>query len=324
MKRSGRAAGAAALVVLGWAALATGGEGGGRTVRLLTIGNSFSQNATHYLGDLARADGHTLLHHSAAIGGATMSQHWARVEALDRNPADTKALYSTGRSLRQELAAEPWDFVTIQQASIRSHDLASCRPYAANLAGLVRTLAPSAALLVHQTWAYRCDDPRFTKPSGAPGEPATQAAMHEGLTRAYGTIASELGARIIPVGDAFHAADTDAAWGYRPDRAFDAATARAPALPDQAHSLHAGWRWTTPTNGPPKLTMDGHHAGLAGEYLAACVWYEVLFRANAVSNAFVPKGLDADYARFLRATAHGAVAARAGKDGAGAPAAGVR
>lgn len=309
MNRCGRLAAVAGSVALalGWVAPAAGAEGGGRTVRLLTIGNSFSQNATHYLGDLARADGHVLIHHGAAIGGATMSQHWARVEALERNPGDAKALYSTGRSLPQELAAEPWDFVTIQQASIRSHDLATYRPYAANLAGLVRKLAPSAELLVHQTWAYRCDDPRFTKPSGAAGEPATQAAMHEGLTQAYRTIAAELGARILPVGDAFHAADTDSVWGYRPDRAFDAAAARAPALPDQTHSLHAGWRWTTPTNGPPRLTMDGHHAGLAGEYLAACVWYEVLFRANAISNAFVPKGLDADHARFLRTTAHRAV-----------------
>jgi hypothetical protein len=56
--------------------------------------------------------------------------------------------------------------------------------------------------------------------------------------------------------------------------------------------------------------MDGHHANLAGEYLGACVWLEVLFQQSAVGNAFVPKGLDPAYARFLQETAHRAVAAQ--------------
>ena len=33
----------------------------GKTVRLLTVGNSFSGNATHFLGDLAAAAGHKLV-----------------------------------------------------------------------------------------------------------------------------------------------------------------------------------------------------------------------------------------------------------------------
>jgi hypothetical protein len=40
------------------------------------------------------------------------------------------------------------------------------------------------------------------------------------------------------------------------------------------------------------------------------VWYEVLFGESAVGNAFVPKGLEPDYARFLQETAHQAVQAR--------------
>lgn len=291
----------------------------GRTVRLLTVGNSFSQNATHYLGDLAAADGSRLIHHGAVLGGATMSQHWAKVEFNDRDAADPRGRYSSKRSLREELAAEKWDFVTIQQASIRSHDVATYRPWAGKLAGLIRKLAPQAELLVHQTWAYRCDDPRFTKPSGAPGEPASRAGMHAMLTRAYDTIAAELGARVLPVGDAFDRADSDPERGYRPDPAFDFASARPPALPDQSQSLHAGWRWTAPTNGAPRLTMDGHHAGLAGEYLGACVWYEVLFKTSVLSNRFVPRGLDAPTAEFLRRTAHAVVEAR--KAGAGRAAA---
>ena len=289
------------------------------TVRLLTIGNSFSQNATKYLDDLAAADGNVLVHQGAVVGGCTLSQHWARVEILDRDPGDRKALYSTGKSLRQMLAAERWDYVTIQQASMVSHNPATHQPWAGKLAALVRELAPSAELFVHQTWAYRRDDPRFTQPSGKPGEPRTREEMYAGLTKAYEATAAAVGARLLPVGDAFHAIDSDPAMGFQPPPAFDPATAKPPALPDQPHSLHVGWFWRASTNGPPKLVMDGHHAGLAGEYLAACVWYEVMFRTSVVSNTFVPPKLDPAFARHLRETAHRVVAARQAARAEGRP-----
>ncbi len=56
-----------------------------------------------------------------------------------------------------------------------------------------------------------------------------------------------------------------------------------------------------------KLGMDGPHANMAGEYLGACVWYETLFGKSVEKNSFVPVGIDADYAKFLRATAHRAM-----------------
>jgi hypothetical protein len=116
--------------------------------------------------------------------------------------------------------------------------------------------------------------------------------------------------RRIPVGDAFYRADTDPRWGYRPEPMFDAKKARSPELPDQTHSLHTGWRWTKGKDGMDQLAIDGHHASDAGQYLAACVWYEVLFGASVVANPFVPKGVEPAYARFLQDTAHEAVLAQ--------------
>jgi hypothetical protein len=278
-----------------------------KTVRLLTVGNSFSNNATRFLNDLAKASGNVLIHHQAAIGGATLSLHWERAQLFERDPQDKRSLYSTQRSLHQELAAERWDYVTIQQASIRSHDVATYRPYARQLRNYIKRFAPTTEVLIHQTWAYRVDDPRFAKRSANPSEPATQQAMYEQLTKAYETIATELGVHMIPVGDAFHQADSDPTWGYKPDRRFDFTNARPPALPDQTHSLHGGWQWGNQKNGQPALGMDGHHANTAGQYLAACAFYEVLFRQSVVGNAFVPKGLDPAYARFLQETARKAV-----------------
>lgn len=280
-----------------------------KTVRLLTIGNSFSANATHYLPDLAKAGGHGLIHKGIVVGGASLELHAGKAAKHEKDPKDKAGLYSNGRSLKQELAAQPWDFVTIQQASIKSHDSATYEPFASQLVALIKTAAPTAKLLVHQTWAYRSDDVRFTKPTGKAGEPTTQDAMHQKLTLAYESIATKLGARLLPVGNAFQLANTDPAWGYKPDTSFDPQKAQPPMLPDQTHSLNLGWQWKVGKTGKQTLGMDGHHANMAGEYLGACVWYEVLFGGSVVGNSFSPKGLSAADTRYLQETAHRAVLA---------------
>lgn len=283
--------------------------GEAKTVRLLTIGNSFSANATRHLGDLAKAGGHTLIHTPLVIGGSSFQVH------ADKTAAEGKArLYSNGRDLVGNLAADQWDYVTIQQASIKSHDFATYQPYAGILRDLITKHAPQAKLLVHETWEYRVDDPRFAVKEPKPGEPKTQDEMYEGLRASYDKIAMAFDARIIPTGDAFHLADKDETWGYHKDaKPFDPKTAKQPELPDQTHSLHVGWRWAKSKDGTKiTLGMDGHHANMAGEYLGGCVWYEVLFGESAVGNTYVPKGLEANYARFLQETAHKAVQARLG------------
>ena len=279
-----------------------------KTVRLLTVGNSFSANATRHLGDLAKAGGNVLIHQPIVVGGASLELHWGRAALHEKDPQDPAGLYGK-RSLKEQLAAQAWDFVTIQQASIKSHDLATYRPYAKQLHDHIKQHAPQAEVLIHQTWAYRCDDPRFAVAKPKAGEPATQAEMYRMLTDAYTTIADELGLRRIPVGDAFYLADTDSQWGYQPDQSYDFQQQEPTTLPNQTHSLHVGWRLTKAKNGSNKLTMDGHHANSAGEYLGACVWYEVLFGDSAVGNEFIPMGLAKDDACFLQETAHKAVIA---------------
>jgi hypothetical protein len=286
-----------------------------KTVRLLTIGNSFSNNATAYLGQLAAAAGHTLIHRPMAVSGASLEVHWNRLVAHDADPHDPAGLYGV-RNLRAELRADRWDFITLQQASIVSHDPASYRPFAGRLLEVIRQEARTSTVLMHQTWAYRVDDQRFRDETPGVGQPRSRDEMHARLTEAYDGVAQEFGLDVIPVGDAFHLADSDLRWGYEPDGRFDFATARRPMLPDQTHSLHAGWFW-----GPEHLQLDGRHASQAGKYLAAAVWLEVLFGTNPVGNAFIPPGLDPAHARFLQDVAHQAVMRRtARRRAAGSPA----
>ncbi len=236
-----------------------------------------------------------------------MQRHWSHVEQYEANPEskDGRPYNKAGQSLSQLLASEPWDFVTIQQVSWQSHDVATYHPYAENLHAYIRERAPQATILIHQIWAYRVDDPRFT-PANEGKEPHTHKVMYERVRDAYHTIAGELGIGILPSGDAMYLADIDPVWGYQPDTEFDFENATSPDLPDQAHSLHAGWRWDKKSN---TLKLDGHHAGRAGNYLIGCVWYEALFDSSVEENTFVPTGLDDGYARFLRTTAHRSVRA---------------
>ncbi|MGE9266709.1 MAG: DUF4886 domain-containing protein [Verrucomicrobiales bacterium] len=276
-------------------------------LKVLTIGNSFTRNATKYLKPLAAEGGHELLHSSVIVGGSSLELHANRARAHAKDPADKKGLYDNGKSLLDYLRAEKWDIVTIQQVSIKSHNPATYQPHADYLAELIRREAPTARLLWHQTWAYRVDDPRFRPGKKArEGEPTTQAEMFEGLQAAYYAIARHQKAGLIPSGNALYLADTHPEWGYQPDPDFDPKSATHPAKPKQKHSLHVGWKWQKKGD-QHQLRMDGHHANQAGEYLGSCVFYERLFKADVRQLSHVPKGLDPAHARFLRETAHQAV-----------------
>src|SRR5436190_20814059 len=74
-----------------------------KTVRLLTIGNSFSEDATFFLDDLAAADGNLLIQKKAVIGGSSMQQHWDKAQLHEKDPADKAGLYTSGKGLKDLL-----------------------------------------------------------------------------------------------------------------------------------------------------------------------------------------------------------------------------
>lgn len=296
------------LTMCGAATCAESAEKLPKTVRLLTVGNSFSGNAVRYLPQLVDAAGHKLMLARADLPGCWMERHWRHVEAAESDPASVDARPYTVKvddknkqlSLKEILTSDKWDFVTIQQASMISSDIKTYRPYAKNLRDYIKKHAPQAEVLMHQTWAYQVDDPRFDDPAKD-----SQRKMYTDLRNAYRTIAKELGLRIIPVGDAMYAGNTDSDWCYKPAK-FDKAALKHPDLPDQTHSLHVGYRWARVKDKPGEyaLAMDGHHANELGCYLAGCVWFEFLYGESVENNKYVPSTIKAAEARYLRALAH--------------------
>lgn len=269
-----------------------------RTLRLFTVGNSFSENMTRCLPQLAREGGHELIIGKAVKGGCSFQQHWDAVSAWRANPDDPKAKIYKDKSLHEQLGTVPWDVITVQQNSMNSGDPGTYRPFAPELVAHLRALRPDAEIVLHQTWAYRVDADKFGQIAPKQNA-ANQREMYDRSRAAYGEIAGELGLRVIPAGDALWRVDSDPVWGFQPDPAFDPKTAVHPALPVQTHSLHVGYRWSA----AKKLTKDANHANAAGEYFGALVWYGFLFNESPEKLAFVPAGVDAAFAAHLRKVA---------------------
>lgn len=125
-------------------------------MNILAIGNSFSQDATRYLHDIARGEGVNLEVVNLYIGGCSLDRHF-------RNIMDDKKAYElevdghkTGFmvSVKDALLNREWDIVTLQQVSGKSGKYETFAPYLEELACYVKKYAPNAKLYIHQTWAY--------------------------------------------------------------------------------------------------------------------------------------------------------------------------
>lgn len=272
-------------------------QAGAHPLRLLVIGNSFSENATRYLPDLAKSGGHELVIARAQKGGGSLEQHWRALAAALANPNDSRGKIYNHKSLFQIMGKTNWDIITMQQYSLLSGDPATFVPYATNLVRELKKLQPQAEIVVHEIWPYRSDAKKFGL-IGPKTNAKSQKEMWEAVHRNYWNLADQLHAPIIPTGDAFWRVDSDPQWGFKPIANFDTKLARPPALPDQNTSLNLGYYWKGKT-----LVFDSHHANTAGQYLGALVWYGFLFKESPENLTFVPKGIKPGFAAHLRKVA---------------------
>lgn len=169
-------------------------------MQILSIGNSFSQDAQRYLHRIAAADGYDLTTFNLYIGGCPLSRHHRnmlsgeRAYTLEMNGVST----DFPMSLEEALLNRSWDVVTVQQASHESTDYENYQPYLDKLAAYVRTCVPKAKLAVHETWAYEQGSDRLKILMGY----CDHKDMFRDIEKAYKQAAVDIKAEIfLPSGE---------------------------------------------------------------------------------------------------------------------------
>ncbi len=295
-------------------------QGAGKTVKILLIGNSFSQNATEYLPKLVESQGNSVVLGHAELGGCSLEKHWGMAEKFEANPSDKDSKYYNKKSLREMLEGDKWDIVTMQQHSWLGRDIKTYQPFAAKLADYVRKYAPQAKIYLQETWAYRKDDMGLLKKANI-----TPEQMYVELRDNYAKTAKEIKAdQIIPSGTAFQNIGQDPRWQLDVQENVEKSAFKYPDLPVQKNSLIRGWAWTrkdgkssasltakeveertagNDKGGDYELTYDAKHCNTAGKYMLALVWYETIY-GDLTKPAFTPPDLPEADAAVIREIAH--------------------
>ena len=133
-------------------------------LKLLTIGNSFSQDAVEHLYLIAKDAGiENVLIGNVYKGGCSLDTHYNNLlngtVAYTFYYADenTKKITKdpTSRDLEYCIGYAEWDIVTIQQASNQSGVASNYSNLDAYVAGLRELIPEDALLFWHMTWAYQ-------------------------------------------------------------------------------------------------------------------------------------------------------------------------
>ena len=247
----------------------------GDTLRVLAIGNSFSQDAVEqYLHELADAVGKHIVIGNLYIGGAPLSLHWKNIQenknaySYRKITADGNKTTTADVSILTALKNEKWDYVSIQQASPLSGKFDT---YIKPLTGIKHFLdsvgGTDVQYIWHQTWAYA---PNSTH-SGFANYGKNQQQMYKKIMEASSKAKKQFNFDlVVPSGTAIQ-------------------NARGTFLGDN-------------------LTRDGYHLDLhIGRFIAACTWFESLFGEQAPTESYHPEKVSPEAAEVAKKAAHAAV-----------------
>lgn len=238
------------------------------TLRILGIGNSFTEDGMEYLPDLLAAAGiENVILGRITLGGCSLERHCREYAADTDYYTYSKSTHNRWETvlkkarLREGIADERWDIVIIQQVSGKAGMYLTYEPWLGHLVEIVRLHCPNAGACIgwQQTWAYSPDSQhgdfiRYDR---------NQQLMYEGIVAAVKQLRDETSIEVIvPTGTAIQ-----------------------------------NLRGTQPTDWV-KVTRDGFHLNFrTGRYTAACTWFQTLV-APALGTTIVENGCR------LRGTSH--------------------
>ena len=242
------------------------------TIKILAVGNSFSDDGVEYLDELAQAAGIKLIIGNLYIGGCSLERHWNNVRnelpAYDyRKNVEGHQTNTPKTTLQEALQDEEWDYITVQQVSQNSGLYDTYYPYIDSLLTYLKAHArnPEVEFAIHQVWSYAWNS---THP-GFANYDNNQLKMYRDIIETVDKVARKEKIRIIiPSGTAIQTGRT--LMGDRMNR----------------DGFHLGW-------------------GL-GRYLAACTWFET-FLGPVNGNSYRPEGVTPQEATIAQRIAHIAV-----------------
>lgn len=173
-------------------------------MKVLSIGNSYSQDAQRYLHRLSVAAGEPISTVNLYIGGCSLERHDQNLQSGEKAYLYIYNGEETGMTVSLQDALEhcEYDVVTLQQASHYSHDYNTYQPYLDRLFAYVKQTQPNAKIMIHETWAYEDGCQRLMDKFGHNSAERMYAELHE----AYAKAAEHLGVEIIPGGTALRLA----------------------------------------------------------------------------------------------------------------------
>lgn len=141
------------------------------SIRVLAIGNSYSDDAMWYLYDLLKQAGYEYVKlGNLYIGSCTLQTHAQNIATgakayTYRVNQDGRWIDNNSYSSVEAIGSDEWDIITMQQASGSSGIQDTYQPYLGTIVSKVRDLCPEAMLFWHMTWAYQGDSthPEFYK-----------------------------------------------------------------------------------------------------------------------------------------------------------------
>ena len=239
--------------------------------KVLSIGNSFSQDAHRYLSQIAKSCKDDIKAVNLYYPGCQLGMHW---DNYQNNTAaydcEINGVNQGKITISEALRMEDWDIITFQQASSLSDDYSTYQPYLNNLVSEAKKICGNAEIYIHETWSYTEGTTSstsyvFSKYNNSP------KAMYLSIKDAYEQAADEIETPIIPSGDVIQ---------YLRDNipVFNVETGSV--------SLNAA---------------DGIHLSQPyGRYVAALVWYGTLCEKDVRAVTYVPAGVDLDIINMIK------------------------
>ena len=243
------------------------------TLRILAIGNSFTEDAVeHNLHEIAAADGHVMIIGNLVIGGCNLERHWRNAEgdsaaySYRKVGADGVRIKHPKARISTTLADEPWDVLVFHQQSTLAGKPEDFEPWLSRLIQYAKSRTPRRCKqMIQQTWAYAQESTH----EGFAVYDRSQEKMYEALCHGFAAIAKKHRLGVIPSGT---------------------------AVQNSRHTFNR-----------ENVTRDGYHMHKwFGRYLLACTWYEALYKTSVVGNTYRPPHLQGPRIALAQQCAHAA------------------